>query len=135
MTFISKTIASAIGIATLSAGLAPAAHAACTQWRMPVEFSIVQANGARASCTIGRGGQRFTGTCESGGHSGKASGTLAGREFSMDVRWGNGSVGAYTAVLRGDEQVSFEHGRTFDRTHPARWSIWTSPDRGSCRAR
>jgi hypothetical protein len=134
MTFISKAIASAIGIAAIPACLAPAAHAACAQWRMPTEFNIVQANGARASCTIAQGNRRnLTATCDSRGTSGKAEGSLNGREFTMDVKWGNGSVGVYTAVLRGDTRVSFEHGRTFDRTHPARWSLWTSPERAACR--
>jgi hypothetical protein len=138
MTSKLNRIAAGCGTALLLAGLAAEAPAACAQWRMPGNFLIEQSNGAKAQCTIvSRGNtQRFRGTCGSRGTAGEASGSIEGDRFQMDVKWGNGSVGVYTASLqgeRGDTRARPVDGRTFDQTHPARWAIWSSPTRLSCR--
>lgn len=136
-----RAVACAIGSAAfLVSAAAIAADPPCTQWNVPSTFNIDQANGTAVSCDLThdpRAPTRFKGSCEHDHRGspvfGKASGRLQGRRFTMEVRWSNGSVGQYTAFMGGGETTTAQDGRTFDASHPARWSTWTGSPRATCR--
>lgn len=138
---ILRVPSSALGTTALLVSFAAAAaDPPCTQWNLPSTFNINQANGTSVSCDLthdARAPTRFTGPCEHDHRGspviGKASGQLQGRRFRMEVRWSNGSVGQYTAFMGGAETTTAQDGRTFDASHPARWSTWTGSPRATCR--
>jgi len=131
-----RVAAHACGVTTLLASLVTSA-AACDRWTLPSTFRIQQGNGLKVSCDLAHSstdGDAFKGACEYGNNKmGIASGRLEGRQFHMDVRWSTGSVGKYTAFIKGEESAAAEDGRTFDAKHPARWSTWTSTTPATCR--
>jgi hypothetical protein len=119
-----------------------AADAACQgRYRLNTSLTIDQANGFTTECTLeefSATGPRFRGNCTAKGKSGAtlASKSIEGfiqdnARFHMRVTWhgGAGSVGVYTgAIVSGSDPTRgrIEDGRTFDETHPERWSKWTA---------
>ncbi|WP_280151458.1 hypothetical protein [Piscinibacter sp. XHJ-5] len=132
-----RAIALAFGALAAGTSITAGAEPACTQWRVPHEFIMVQGNGPRVTCKLTHTSERsrqFSGACRNGNVRGVAEGALEGRRFSMEIDWG-GAVGKYTAFLAGDAKADVLDGRTFDAKRPAHWSTWTTETQPTCRRR
>jgi hypothetical protein len=104
------------------------ADAAC---KIPRQFVLNQQNGFQVTLDrIEQNGTSFDGGAKTTGMRGDMSGTLSDKgRLRFTIAWDGGSKGVYTGVVEGGR---VKDGRTFDETHPANWSIWTSGDTINC---
>lgn len=105
---------------------AAADASACAKWDLSSTLTIKQANGANVTLSrITRDGKKFEASAKYAGGRGDAAGSVDTRgRFKFNIDWDNGSVGVYTAHV--EESGEVVDGRTYDRSHPASWSTWTS---------
>jgi hypothetical protein len=128
--FTRRALAAPAVLAFAAAAAAPAQ--ACNNWNIGKSLRIEQQNGFAVDITrISRDGKSFEAAAKYSGGRGDASGSIDPRgRFNMNVTWDNGSVGVYTAHVEEDGEIT--DGRTFDRSHPANWSTWSSRRKIAC---
>ena len=122
-----------VALTSLSLSTAARAQAPCAQWNPASLHQIVQGQGLVVYTNLRRQGGRVEGTAAytvirnqggervGSGVDGGVSGTLDGNRFKVDIRWSDGTTGAYEGQVAPDGRIE---GVTFNRANPSTRAPW-----------
>lgn len=136
-------------LAFAACGAPSPAQAACQQWNVGGDWTLIQSNDTAASVRLQQTGNQFSGQaqfghwveddfflCDIGScgkdyviHSGPAVGTVNGDAFELTIYWNSNAIGVYTGHIGPQGLIV---GTSFDKNDPATTAQWHSDRVATC---